>query len=119
MLYNSYDGPPVLYPIPPLSTFFFFLMIRRPPRSTLFPYTTLFRSDFVIADPPRKGLDLELRRALIGAPPARFCYVSCDIDSFERAAAELLAAFRLVSDEAYDLFPHTEHLETLATFERL
>src|SRR6266705_6106072 len=29
--------------------FFFFLMIRRPPRSTLFPYTTLFRS------PRRRG----------------------------------------------------------------
>src|SRR3712207_9400468 len=27
-----------------LCAFFFFLMIRRPPRSTLFPYTTLFRS---------------------------------------------------------------------------
>src|SRR5438034_2683224 len=27
-----------------MSLFFFFLMIRRPPRSTLFPYTTLFRS---------------------------------------------------------------------------
>src|SRR6266566_6281225 len=27
-----------------LFVFFFFLMIRRPPRSTLFPYTTLFRS---------------------------------------------------------------------------
>src|SRR4051794_41706568 len=27
-----------------LFPFFFFLMIRRPPRSTLFPYTTLFRS---------------------------------------------------------------------------
>src|SRR5689334_23774808 len=27
-----------------MSTFFFFLIIRRPPRSTLFPYTTLFRS---------------------------------------------------------------------------
>src|SRR5256885_17086144 len=27
-----------------LDAFFFFLMIRRPPRSTLFPYTTLFRS---------------------------------------------------------------------------
>src|SRR2546426_11311045 len=27
-----------------LLLFFFFLMIRRPPRSTLFPYTTLFRS---------------------------------------------------------------------------
>src|SRR2546426_8886188 len=31
------------YP-PHASLFFFFLMIRRPPRSTLFPYTTLFRS---------------------------------------------------------------------------
>src|SRR5438876_8740302 len=28
----------------PLCFFFFFLIIRRPPRSTLFPYTTLFRS---------------------------------------------------------------------------
>src|SRR3989449_3715403 len=29
---------------PPVLFSFFFLMIRRPPRSTLFPYTTLFRS---------------------------------------------------------------------------
>src|SRR5476649_801829 len=33
--------------------FFFFLMIRRPPRSTLFPYTTLFRS----VRPPSRALD--------------------------------------------------------------
>src|SRR5689334_24276034 len=32
-----------------LSSTFFFLMIRRPPRSTLFPYTTLFRSVIVAA----------------------------------------------------------------------
>src|ERR1039457_7405161 len=31
--------------------FLFFLMIRRPPRSTLFPYTTLFRSDVVCTLP--------------------------------------------------------------------
>src|SRR5438874_6523695 len=30
------------------SLFFFFLMIRRPPRSTLFPYTTLFRSVYLV-----------------------------------------------------------------------
>src|SRR5256885_16601193 len=32
------------------TSFFFFLMIRRPPRSTLFPYTTLFRSarDYIL-----------------------------------------------------------------------
>src|ERR1051326_9374569 len=33
-------------------TFFFFLMIRRPPRSTLFPYTTLFRSKSNRPSPP-------------------------------------------------------------------
>src|SRR5256885_13302760 len=36
---------------------FFFLMIRRPPRSTLFPYTTLFRSrGFALRDGLRDGL---------------------------------------------------------------
>src|SRR6266705_4302485 len=34
------------------SLYFFFLMIRRPPRSTLFPYTTLFRSYWRIAFRP-------------------------------------------------------------------
>src|SRR2546426_11390628 len=34
----------VIYYLYPQSLLFFFLMIRRPPRSTLFPYTTLFRS---------------------------------------------------------------------------
>src|SRR6266511_1097808 len=36
--------------------FFFFLMIRRPPRSTLFPYTTLFRSHRCRLSPPRRCL---------------------------------------------------------------
>jgi 23S rRNA (uracil1939-C5)-methyltransferase len=74
-------------------------------------------TDFVIADPPRKGLDIELVRALRKTPPARFAYVSCDIGSFERDAEQLLDSFQLVSLEAFDLFPHTEHLETLAVFE--
>src|SRR3712207_8666742 len=45
---------------------FFFLMIRRPPRSTLFPYTTLFRSvrskpaeESGVAEPDRQGAWLE------------------------------------------------------------
>src|SRR5687767_15259352 len=40
--------------------FFFFLMIRRPPRSTLFPYTTLFRSRFgwVLRDVSRASIPL-------------------------------------------------------------
>src|SRR6266480_3848110 len=44
--------------------FFFFLMIRRPPRSTLFPYTTLFRSsgsDIVREPLPELGRENESR----------------------------------------------------------
>src|SRR5215467_15090827 len=48
--------------------FFFFLMIRRPPRSTLFPYTTLFRSS--TRCPSRR---LATRRALRCRPSRRRC----------------------------------------------
>src|SRR3989442_15787268 len=36
---------------------FFFLMIRRPPRSTLFPYTTLFRSPYGVQHDRDRGSD--------------------------------------------------------------
>src|SRR5256885_12907354 len=46
--------------------FFFFLMIRRPPRSTLFPYTTLFRSRAraLVPCPIRQQLARELGRSV-------------------------------------------------------
>src|SRR3712207_7395562 len=58
--------------------FFFFLMIRRPPRSTLFPYTTLFRSrgdrgagarDPRLREPPRPRRDGCPRHRPRGALP--------------------------------------------------
>src|SRR5947199_2569353 len=52
--------------LPHLIFFFFCLMLRRPPRSTLFPYTTLFRSEsveealcFGWIDGTNKGIDVE------------------------------------------------------------
>src|SRR3989441_8124184 len=45
-----------------LSFFFFFLMIRRPPRSTLFPYTTLFRSLLVQTGESYQGVPLHDRQ---------------------------------------------------------
>src|SRR5438128_12521841 len=44
--------------------FFFFLMLRRPPRSTLFPYTTLFRSFPPLAEDPLIAGKPHLTRAL-------------------------------------------------------
>src|SRR5215217_8842957 len=50
-----------------VTLFFFFLMIRRPPRSTLFPYTTLFRSVRSRAPP---GYVADLPRSHAGQRPA-------------------------------------------------
>src|SRR6266576_5422679 len=65
---SQYLAPPVR-PLLAFLIFFFFLMIRRPPRSTLFPYTTLFRSRQSDADRrphrqiPRRHLDRRDRKS--------------------------------------------------------
>src|SRR5260370_33010904 len=75
MLHPSSSYFYILLPRRTQPLLFFFLMIRRPPRSTLFPYTTLFRSqndaiqpDGPVADVPRFNLDAIIQSQLI--PPA-------------------------------------------------
>src|SRR3989442_3226510 len=51
---------------------FFFLMIRRPPRSTLFPYTTLFRSDQLHSE-IRRAVDHHRRPEGVRGAVARLC----------------------------------------------
>ncbi|MET0290890.1 MAG: methyltransferase [Steroidobacteraceae bacterium] len=76
-------------------------------------------ADVVIADPPRKGLDLPLIDQLVAAPPPRFVYVSCGLDSLQSDVARLTAGARLklVGLQAFDLMPYTGHVESLAVFE--
>src|SRR3712207_8489601 len=50
-----------------IQAFFFFLMIRRPPRSTLFPYTTLFRSQGGEIPLRSRALEGQLGRGLLPA----------------------------------------------------
>src|SRR3712207_7890230 len=71
--------------------FFFFLMIRRPPRSTLFPYTTLFRS---LQRDERGRLRPALLRRPRGARVARHPPHGRQADRRRRRAGELLAADR-------------------------
>src|SRR3989442_6920774 len=64
----------MLFPLPLMLCLscFFFLMIRRPPRSTLFPYTTLFRSDVlqrVAAEKRQIGAFAGLDRTELVAQP--------------------------------------------------
>src|SRR3712207_8297923 len=55
---------------------FFFLMIRRPPRSTLFPYTTLFRSERELASIRTVIDELEVRTLLNGEYDSREALVT-------------------------------------------
>src|SRR5215813_14028439 len=55
--------------------FFFFLMIRRPPRSTLFPYTTLFRSPRLLSAyvyRPRNAIHCPVVIDIHGGPESQF-----------------------------------------------
>jgi len=81
----------------------------------------LAEASVVIADPPRKGLARELTQALAAAPPERFIYLSCDTATLLRDVAMLFAGghVRLTSLTACDFFPFTEHVETLAVFDRV
>src|SRR3989442_14062904 len=56
---------------------FFFLMIRRPPRSTLFPYTTLFRSD-------RAGDGVQQRAEPVAGGEQRLRVIARDRDALHR-----------------------------------
>src|SRR5256885_9994522 len=75
--------------------YFFFLMIRRPPRSTLFPYTTLFRS--ISAN--------QLSRFSLRQPPARLLAMIC-LNMAERAGALMVSPWRMRSEE------HTSELQS-------
>src|SRR5258708_23422241 len=72
---------------------FFFLMIRRPPRSTLFPYTTLFRS--VSSDTFERHMRRSLEVVYIGDLP-RWLRVDLDRWRSEEHTSELQSPDHLV-----------------------
>src|SRR5699024_12527826 len=80
-----------------LSSFFFLLLLRRPPRSTLFPYTTLFRSgplpaNFLRPFPPEPLVGPFLREE----PPRRELIYSSFLSRSEEHTSELQSRFDLV-----------------------
>src|SRR5438067_13529962 len=77
--------------------FFFFLMIRRPPRSTLFPYTTLFRSGGKARSPmPRGPQSAAAMRATTPAAVSRYFGIAASASRSEEHTSELQSRFDLV-----------------------
>lgn len=71
--------------------------------------------DGVVLDPPRTGATPELLAALASARPGRIVYVSCDPVTFARDVRLLAGEYRLARLDAFDAFPMTHHVETVAT----
>lgn len=73
-----------------------------------------------IVNPPRTGLGDagEVAALIAGRPPERLVYVSCDPATLARDLGRLVPGFRLTDLRAFDLFPQTAHVETVATLVR-
>lgn len=71
--------------------------------------------DGIVLDPPRTGATPELLAAILQARPKRIVYVACDPVTFARDVRLLAPGYRLARLDAFDAFPMTHHVETVAT----
>jgi 23S rRNA (uracil1939-C5)-methyltransferase len=93
--------------------------------------TRLRPAHAVILNPPRTGLHPDVINTLMvppsrraaepsnraTEPPSRIVYVSCDPATLARDVSRLASRYRLGDLRAFDLFPQTAHVETVATLE--
>ena len=70
--------------------------------------------DVVLMDPPRAGSDERFLNSLLRTAPRRVVYVSCDPDTLARDTALLVkGGYRVERVQPVDMFPFTEHVETV------
>ena len=75
--------------------------------------------DVVLMDPPRAGSSEEFLESLAGCAPARVVYISCNPETQARDVRQLeRRGYRLRTLQPVDMFPHTDHIETIALLER-
>ena len=77
------------------------------------------RPDLVFLDPPRQGSTPAFIHALARMAPPRAVYVSCDPDTLARDLALFeKEGYRALIAQPVDMFPHTEHVETVCLLSR-
>lgn len=75
------------------------------------------RPNWLIIDPPRSGMK-NLVDFLAEFKPDGFIYIACQATSFTRDTFPILKNYELESVELFDLFPSTQHFETIGLFTR-
>ena len=71
----------------------------------------------VVLNPPRAGLHWNVTLKLTGQPVPRVAYMSCDPATLARDLYRVSATYRVAAVRAFDLFPQTAHVETVAVLE--
>jgi 23S rRNA (uracil1939-C5)-methyltransferase len=79
---------------------------------------SMLPAETVILNPPRRGVVPRVLDALLKQPPGRIVYVSCDPATLARDLKGLSTRYQLTACRAFDLFPQTAHVETVATLTR-
>ncbi len=74
--------------------------------------------DLTIVDPPRSGLDEKTRSYLKTIKPKKLIYVSCDPVTLSRDLKDLTELYNLKDISLVNMFPKTEHVETICLLER-
>jgi 23S rRNA (uracil1939-C5)-methyltransferase len=76
------------------------------------------RPQVIITDPPRAGMDAAVVEELIKTEADKIIYVSCNPATQARDLALMNDAYKIVSVQPVDMFPHTTHVECVVVLER-
>lgn len=94
-----------------------FVMVKEPAEKWI-TRKALPAPDILMVDPPRKGLSDRVCRGILDKKPERLCYLSCNPATLMRDLKILQEGYAVRQVFAYDFFPHTPHIETMAILER-
>jgi len=76
------------------------------------------RPEIVVLNPPRGGCPRRVLSGISDSPARRLVYVACDPATLARDVHRLSTGWQLESLRAFDLFPQTAHVETVAVLSR-
>ncbi|MDA5388118.1 23S rRNA (uracil(1939)-C(5))-methyltransferase RlmD [Loigolactobacillus backii] len=77
-----------------------------------------FEPDALIVDPPRTGLDNQLRQAILDSRPEKFVYISCNPSTLARDLVSLVKDYRVDYIQSIDMFPQTARVEAVVKFSK-
>lgn len=72
----------------------------------------------VLTNPPRTGMTAAVTAAIAASGARRVVYIACDPATLSRDVVRLGPAYRVTSVRAFDQFPQTSHVESIATLEQ-